>query len=280
MSRVAGCAGGLPDERMLMSPRSALRRRGEVVRDRLFGASDTPRGVTPAPDADAGFAPLMAELVYGSVWTRPGLDLPERMLITLAALCVTRQFAQLRRHIGAALTIALAPAAIVETLLQCGIYAGFSVSEEALTLAHDVFAERAVAMPATPAREDPLELLTQRGGMLMAALHDERRHDGHAAPDNPVTARLYELVIQYCYGEIWDRPGLDRRIRALIGVGGFAALGHDLLLGKFARSALNVGAVEDEVIEAIIQIGPYAGFAFALKALTIASEALGRTPPS
>jgi 4-carboxymuconolactone decarboxylase len=115
--------------------------------------------------------------------------------------------------------------------------------------------------------------------MLMAALHDERRHDGHAAPDNPVTARLYELVIQYCYGEIWDRPGLDRRIRALIGVGGFAALGHDLLLGKFARSALNVGAVEDEVIEAIIQIGPYAGFAFALKALTIASEALGRTPP-
>lgn len=257
-----------------MTTRSALRRRGEAVRDRLFGAGGGP----PATVPDAGFAPLMAELVYGSVWTRPGLDLPERMLVTLAALCVTRQFAQLRRHIGAAVTIALAPAAIVETLLQCGIYAGFSVTEEAIDLARGVFAERSVAMPAPPARDDPLDVLAQRGAALTAALHGDRRHDGHAAPDNPVTARLYPLVIQYCYGEIWDRPGLDRRMRALIGVGGFAALGHDLLLRKFARSALNVGATEDAVIEAIIQVGPYAGFAFALKALTIASEALGRTP--
>jgi 4-carboxymuconolactone decarboxylase len=260
-----------------MTTRSALRRRGEAVRDRLFGAGDAPGG-PPATAPDAGFAPLMAELVYGSVWTRPGLDLPDRMLITLAALCVTRQFAPLRRHVGAALTLALTPAAIIETLLQCGIYAGFSVSEEAIALARDVFAERAVAMPATPTRDDPLAVLALRGGALTEALHGDRRHDGHAAPDNPVTTRLYPLVIQYCYGEIWDRPGLDRRIRALIGVGGFAALGHDVLLRKFARSALNVGAAEDEVIEAIIQIGPYAGFAFALKALTIASEAFDRTP--
>ncbi len=254
-----------------MTTRPALRRRGAAVRDRLFGAAD-------AAVTTAGFDTLMDELVYGSLWTRPGLTLDERMLATLSALCVTRQHGPLRRHIGAALAIGLASEAIVETLIQCGIYCGFAMSEEALALARDVFAERGVPMPATAPREDPLETLTQRGHEVMGALHEARRHDGHAAPDNPVTSSLYPLVIQYCYGEIWDRSGLDRRRRALVAVAGFAALGHDGLLHKFARSALNVGATEAEVVETIIQTGPYAGFAFALKALAIASAAFGRTP--
>jgi 4-carboxymuconolactone decarboxylase len=251
-----------------MTTRTELRERGEAVRDRLFG---------PLPAADtaaaAGVDALLAELVYGSLWTRPGLALAERALVTLAALCVTKQMAALRRHVDAALAAGVAPAAIVETVVQCGIYAGFTVSETALAEVGAAFAARGIAPPAPPPREDALETLTRRGHDLMAALHEARRHDGHAAPDNPVTARLYPLVIQYCYGEIWDRPGLDRRTRALIAVAGFAALGHDTLLGKFARSALNVGASADEVVETIIQIGPCAGFAFALKALTIASDA-------
>ena len=257
-----------------MTTRSNLRRRGEAVRRQLFGA-------VPGADAaaaTAGFDTLMTELVYGSLWTRPGLAIGDRMLATLSALCVTRQMAPLRRHVAAALSADVAPAAIVEALIQCGIYAGFSVSEEALALARAVFAERGLPMPAAAPRDDALEVLTQRGQALMEALHEARRHDAHAAPDNPVTASLYPLVIQYCYGEIWDRPGLDRRTRALVAVAGFAALGHDGLLRKFARSALNVGATESEVVETIIQIGPYAGFAFALKALTIASEAFGRAP--
>ncbi len=254
-----------------MTTRSDLRDRGAAVRERLFGAGN-------ASAETAGFDTLMDELVYGSLWTRPGLSLDERMLATVSALCVTRQHAPLRRHIAAALAIGLAPVAIVETLIQCGIYCGFAMSEEALAMARAVFAERGVTMPATAPREDALEVLTQRGLEVMAALHEARRHDGHAAPDNPVTASLYPLVIQYCYGEIWDRPGLDRRRRALIAVAGFAALGHDTLLHKFARSALNVGATEAEVVETIIQTGPYAGFAFALKALAIAGAAFGRAP--
>lgn len=254
-----------------MTTRAELSRRGEAVRGQLFGS-------VPGADTMAGFDALMTELVYGSLWTRPGLTIGDRALATLSALCVTRQMTQLRRHVAAALAVAVAPTAIVETLVQCGIYTGFSVSEEALALARAVFAERAVPLPAAAPRDDALETLTERGQALMVALHEARRHEGHAAPDNPVTASLYPLVVQYCYGEIWDRPGLDRRTRALVAVAGFAALGHDLLLRKFARSALNVGATENEIVETIIQIGPYAGFAFALKALTIASEAFGRAP--
>ncbi|MEJ0071461.1 MAG: carboxymuconolactone decarboxylase family protein [Pseudomonadota bacterium] len=85
--------------------------------------------------------------------------------------------------------------------------------------------------------------------------------------------------MQYCYGAIWHRPGLDRRTRALCAVAAFTALGRDLLLRKFALSALNVGATQTEVIEAVIQTGPYSGFAFMLNGLSLVGEAFG-TPPT
>jgi alkylhydroperoxidase/carboxymuconolactone decarboxylase family protein YurZ len=56
-------------------------------------------------------------------------------------------------------------------------------------------------------------------------------------------------------------------------VASFAALDHDILLRKFILSALNIGASRGDIVEALIQGGPYNGFAFMLKALNIAQEA-------
>jgi 4-carboxymuconolactone decarboxylase len=161
----------------------------------------------------------------------------------------------------------------VEILIQIGIYRGFAASETALETALAVFAEEGITLEPDAPRNGSLEALMARGRGLQAALHAERRHEGHAAPDNPVTGSIYPLVVQYCYGEIWDRPGLDRRQRALCAVASFAALDHDILLRKFILSALNIGASRHDIIEALIQGGPYNGFAFMLKALNIAQEA-------
>ena len=43
----------------------------------------------------------------------------------------------------------------------------------------------------------------------MQQLHGERATQGYAAPGNEVTGALYPLAVQYGYGEIWFRPGLD-----------------------------------------------------------------------
>jgi len=257
-----------------LTTRDETRRRGETIRNELF-ATDAPSALAnPALANPAlGFDTLMAELVYANVWARPGLSRPDRMACTLAVLCAMQNLSQLRRHIAAALDLGLAPRAVVEILIQTGIYRGFAASESALETALEVFAERGVVLDVDPPRTDPLETLSERGRELQAALHGDRRNHGHASPDNPVTSAVYPLVVQYAYGEIWDRPGLDRRIRALCAVACFAALNHDILLDKFALSALNVGATRTEVIEAIIQSGPYGGFAFMLKALGIVSEA-------
>jgi 4-carboxymuconolactone decarboxylase len=255
--------------------REELRRRGEALAGEIFGGRD---GATALANPALGFGPLMAEPVYGSVWTRPGLEARDRMARTLAALTALQAWPQLRRHAPAAVRLGLEPCAVLEVLIQTGIYRGFAAAETAVEAALEAFRAHGIAVPDLPERTDPLEALTARGREVQAALHGARKDLGHASPANPVTSTIYPLAVQYCYGEIWDRPGLDRRLRALVAVAAFAALDHEPLLAKFALSALNVGATRAEVTEAIVQIGPYAGFAFTLKGLNAASESFAANP--
>ena len=85
-------------------------------------------------------------------------------------------------------------------------------------MAAELFAELGVDLPEEAPRDDPLDNLMQRGKSLLEKLHGSRGYAGYAAPDNRVTGALYPLAIQYGYGEIWDRPGLDFRQRALVAV--------------------------------------------------------------
>jgi 4-carboxymuconolactone decarboxylase len=248
-----------------MTTRASLTEQGEGMRQRLFGADD---------GAPTFFRGLNAEVTYGAIWSRPGLALEDRMICALAALAAVQRLPKLRRHVGAALQLGLTPRAIVEVLLQIGIYAGFAASEEAVEVAAAEFAARQVAMPEEPTGTDSLETLTERGRQLMEQLHGDRAQQGYAAPGNTVTGALYPLAIQYGYGAIWFRPGLDLRRRALVAVAAFTALKLGQVQ-KFGESALNLGLTRTEVIEAVIQTAPLSGFAPALNALGALSEALG-----
>jgi 4-carboxymuconolactone decarboxylase len=249
-----------------MTTRASLRETGDAIRKRLFGDDD---------GAPAFMRTLNIEASYGAIWSRPGLAIEDRMVCALAALAAIQRLPKLRRHVAAALDLGLPARAIVEILIQIGIYAGFAASEEAVEAAGEVFAERQVAMPEETAREDSLEALSERGLKLMEQLHGDRATQGYAAPGNDVTGALYPLAIQYGYGEIWFRPGLDLRRRALVAVAAFTALKLDGQVKKFGQSALNMGLGRTEVIEAIIQTAPLSGFAPALNALGGLSEALG-----
>jgi 4-carboxymuconolactone decarboxylase len=241
-----------------VTTRASLREQGEAMRRRLFGDGDG--------------APLMMralnnEVSYGAIWSRPGLALDDRMVCALAALSVVHRPAKLRRHVSAALDLGLSTRAIVEIMIQIGICAGFGASEEAVETASVEFAARGLAVPQEIEREDSLEALTERGRQLMARLYGDRATQGYAAPNDPVTGALYPLAIQYGYGEIWFRPGLDLRRRALVAVAAFTALKLDGQVKKFGQSALNMGLSRTEVIEAVIQTAPLSGFAPALNAL-------------
>jgi 4-carboxymuconolactone decarboxylase len=243
--------------------RQELRHQGEAMLRNLFGSAAQP----------AGLANLLTEAAYGGIWARPGLLIPDRLVCSIAALGVGPRLKALRRHIGAGLDHGLTAEAIREILVQASLYSGFSAAEETLALAGEVFAERGIQFPHDPPENATLEELDQRGAALMAALHGSRATRGYASPDNPVTGQLYPAAIRYGYGEIWSRPGLEHRQRALVAVAAFTALRLPEQVAKFGQSALNIGLTKTQVLEAIIQTAPLTGFPPALNALGAISAA-------
>ena len=241
--------------------RQELRAQGAATLEALFGSREHTRG----------FANLLTEAVYGGVWNRPGLARADRMLCTIAALATGPRLTALRRHLAAGLDLGLGAEAIREILVQVALYSGFSAAEETLPLAAEVLAGRGVAFPPDPPEDASLEDLARRGADLMTSLHGGRARLGYAAPDNPITGALYPTAIQYGYGEIWFRPGLERRQRALVAVAAFTALRLPEQVAKFGQSALSTGLSETEVVEAIIQTAPATGFPPALNALAAIS---------
>jgi alkylhydroperoxidase/carboxymuconolactone decarboxylase family protein YurZ len=248
--------------------RSALRKVGRATRERLG------QPAAPAGRSVPGYGDWADEVIYGGIWSRPGLALPDRMVCTLAALSLLQRLDALKTMVGTALDIGLPPRAIVEVFMQAGLYGGFPTTEAAAACASDVFAARSVRVVDEPERNDTKEALDARGQELMARMHGERGQQGYAAPGNAVTGALYPSAVRYGYGELWFRPGLVHRQRMLVAVASFTVLGLDAQLRKFAQSAVNMGLPRNEIIEAVIQTAPYGGFPRALNGLAILSEVL------
>jgi 4-carboxymuconolactone decarboxylase len=79
-------------------------------------------------------------------------------------------------------------------------------------------------------------------------------------------------VVEFLAGEIWSRPALDLRTRSLVTVAAVTALGRPLALELNIRMALNNGATQQEIVETLLQMGPYAGFPACWEGLTIAHK--------
>jgi 4-carboxymuconolactone decarboxylase len=86
---------------------------------------------------------FVTEFAFGDIYSRPGLDLKTRQLLTIASL-TTLGYAplQLKSHIKGALNVGCTRKEIVEVLLQMAVYAGFPASMNALYVAKEVFKER------------------------------------------------------------------------------------------------------------------------------------------
>jgi 4-carboxymuconolactone decarboxylase len=86
-------------------------------------------------------------------------------------------------------------------------------------------------------------------------------------------------VITFLSGEIWSRPGLDRRTRSLCTVAVLTALGRTNGLELNIRMALRNGATRAEIIETLLHIAPYAGFPAAWDALVLAGRVFSERAP-
>ncbi len=88
------------------------------------------------------------------------------------------------------------------------------------------------------------------------------------------TRPMQELVTEYCWGEIWSRPGLDRKSRSLINLAMLTALNRPHEIRLHVRGALNNGVTREELMEVFMQCAIYCGVPAGMEALRIAKEVL------
>jgi 4-carboxymuconolactone decarboxylase len=93
----------------------------------------------------------------------------------------------------------------------------------------------------------------------------------------PLTDEFQDLIARYGWGEIWTRPGLDRRTRSCITVAMLVALNRNEELALHIRAALRNGVTEDELKEILLQTAIYCGMPAANSAFGVAATVLAET---
>lgn len=104
--------------------------------------------------------------------------------------------------------------------------------------------------------------------------------EGHVARAQAATTdfnRDFQSYITRCaWGEIWTRPGLDRRTRSVVTLTALVAHGHWGELAMHVRAALGNGLTRDEIAEVLLQTGVYCGVPAANHAFAVAGEVLAQ----
>lgn len=98
--------------------------------------------------------------------------------------------------------------------------------------------------------------------------------DRAAAGTTEFTREFQELITRYAWGDIWGRPGLDRRTRSCITLAMLVALGREHELAMHVRAALRNGVTRDELKEVLLQCAVYCGVPAANGAFAIAQRVL------
>ncbi|WP_298823751.1 4-carboxymuconolactone decarboxylase [uncultured Planococcus sp.] len=83
---------------------------------------------------------------------------------------------------------------------------------------------------------------------------------------------MQELVTEYCWGEIWARPGLPKKTRSMLNLAMITALNRPHELKLHVRGAINNGLTKDEIQEVFLQAAIYCGVPAAIDSFRTAKE--------
>ena len=98
--------------------------------------------------------------------------------------------------------------------------------------------------------------------------------DAAVEETTPFTADFQDFITRYAWGEVWTRPGLDRRTRSVVTLTALMARGHHEELTTHVEGALRNGLTEDEIKEVLLQGAIYCGVPAANSAFAVARRVL------
>jgi 4-carboxymuconolactone decarboxylase len=120
---------------------------------------------------------------------------------------------------------------------------------------------------------DPEGLATRREVL------GDRWVDAALASADDFTAEFQEMITRYAWDGIWNRPGLDRRMRSAITLTALVAGGHTEELAGHVRGALRNGLTPEEIREVLMQSAIYCGVPAANTAFRVARGVIAEERP-
>jgi 4-carboxymuconolactone decarboxylase len=235
-----------------------------LPRPRPMLTLDDVRTVAPALEKHA------QGTLLGDLWKRPGLAPRDRSIVTLAALIARNQTIELDHYLNLALDNGVQPREISEIITHLAFYAGWENAMSAVTVAKEVFAQRAIGADQLPAASpEPLPL-------------DEAAEAQRAARVGEQFDAVAPGVVQYTtdvlFRDLWLRPDLAPRDRSLITVSALIASGQVTQIPYHLNRAMDNGLTHVEAGEVITHLAFYAGWPNAFSALPVAKEVFARRP--
>ena len=113
-----------------------------------------------------------------------------------------------------------------------------------------------------------------RGMRVRREVLGEEHVDAATGRTTELTADFQDFITRYAWGEIWARPGLDRRTRSCITLTALVALGRLDELEMHVRAAVRNGLTTEEIGEVFLQSAVYCGVPAANSAFAVASRVL------
>jgi 4-carboxymuconolactone decarboxylase len=114
----------------------------------------------------------------------------------------------------------------------------------------------------------------EEGDRVRREVLGDEHVDRAAERSTAFTADFQDLIARYAWGEIWSRPGLDRKTRSCITLTALTALNHHEELALHVRAALRNGLTRDEIKEVLLQAAIYCGVPAANRAFAVAQAVL------
>ena len=115
---------------------------GMHVRRGVLGDEHVSRAEAGKDDFDRDFQDLITRYAWGDIWTRPGLALPMRSLLTIALMVALNRGEELRLHLRAAFRNGVTAEEIREVFLHCAVYCGVPAANAAFHAAKEILTER------------------------------------------------------------------------------------------------------------------------------------------
>jgi 4-carboxymuconolactone decarboxylase len=190
------------------------------------GGPDYAAPVTGLQGIAPDLARFIVEFAYGDVMSRPALDLKTPQISTVAALAAKGNAQpQLKEHIDGALNVGWSPQLIIEAILLNAVHAGFPTAVNGVFAARDVF-EQHHLMPiaAAGASHQSDDVRYTRGWRALEQVSGESAADIVRSLE-PIAPELARFIMEFAYGDIISRPGLDYRTKELVTVALLTALG-------------------------------------------------------